>query len=233
MLRLEVVFLPPATTPDVAVVVDVLRMTTTATVLLELGLEELAVVAASEEARAVAERSEALLIGERQGMPLPGFDHGNSPLEFTRAEVQGKRAVICTTNGSRAVEAAANARHLLLGALINDDAVAERALALATDEITFVCSGTDGRVSLEDIVGAGCIIQRLLERTGSAELSDAARTALLLAESAEGPAALVRQATHAATLSALGFDADIEFATRRGSSSVVGERRWREPARFS
>lgn len=237
MLRLDLAFLPPTPTPDVAVVIDVLRMTSTAAVLLSRGVSELAVVAGADAARELAAASGALLLGERGGVPLPGFDFGNSPVELERAELSSSRAVLCTTNGSKAVEAAAAAGHLLLGAVVNDRAVARRALELATTDITFVCSGTDGRVSLEDVVGAGCIIEELLslaeEANRGVELSDACRMALLLATMPGGAEAGIRRARHAATLESLGFAADIGFCARRGLLEVVPERTALAPARFA
>lgn len=233
MPRLELAFLPPIDTPDVAVVVDVLRMTTTAAALFDLGLSELIIVADDVAAREAAQAAGALLIGERQGVPLPGFDHGNSPLEFSATAVSGRSAVLCTTNGSKAVEAAAAARHLLLGAIVNDRAVAERALELAQTSVTIVCSGTNGLVSLEDVLGAGCIIQRMLDVRSDLDLSDSARIALQLVAADGDLEAAMRTASHADTLAALGFGADISFAARRGSLPLVVQRSARRPARFA
>jgi len=81
MIRLDVAFTPGARSDDVAIVVDVLRMTTTAASLFARGLAELTVIADESGARARAEATGALLRGERGGKALPGFDGGNSPLE--------------------------------------------------------------------------------------------------------------------------------------------------------
>lgn len=242
MLGLDVRFLPDAAPQgagaadvavvDVAVVIDVLRMTTTAAVLLERGMASLTVVASVDAARAEARSVGALLLGERGGVKLPGFDHGNSPLEFGELDLAGRRGVLCTTNGSKAVEASAAARHLLLGAIVNDAAVAARAVALAESGITLVCAGTEGRVALEDALGAACILERVLELEPAAELTDAARLALLALRAAGDLEAGVRGSRHAATLAGLGFDADVAFAARRGALSLVAERVAGPPARF-
>ena len=42
-----------------------------------------------------------LLGGERGGLPVPGFDAGNSPREYTPKLCRGKTLVMTTTNGTR------------------------------------------------------------------------------------------------------------------------------------
>ena len=91
MLKLELQLLPRPADFDVVIVVDILRMTTTSSVLVDRGLSELYVVAEEAEARQVARERGALLLGERGGLPLPGFDGGNSPLEYLHQNLQGKK----------------------------------------------------------------------------------------------------------------------------------------------
>ncbi len=70
----------------VAVVVDVLRATTVMVHALAAGCEAVIPCGEIDEAKAVAAGlppGTALLAGERQGLPIPGFDLGNSPGEFT------------------------------------------------------------------------------------------------------------------------------------------------------
>lgn len=204
------------------VVVDVLRMTTTATVLADLGLVHLAVVADVERARARARADGALLLGERQARPLPGFDGGNSPAEFTAAQVRGRAAVICTTNGSAAVEACSAAEHVLLGCLRNGEAVAQRALALARDQIRVVCAGTAGRLSLDDVAAAGHVVAALAGLAPGAELDDAALTAR--ATAGGNVPGLLAASRHGRTLLAAGFADDLLLAAQRDVSQEVMER---------
>ena len=90
-VKLELQLLPRPTDFDVVIVVDILRMTTTSSVLVDRGLAELYVVAEEAEARQVAKERGALLLGERGGLPLPGFDGGNSPLEYLIKTFRGKK----------------------------------------------------------------------------------------------------------------------------------------------
>lgn len=233
-VRLRLDLLPAADLgPDeVAVVVDVLRMTTTATVLGELGLERLSVVADVERARRRARAEGALLIGERHARPLPGFDGGNSPLEYTAESVRGRRAVLCTTNGSAAVEACAGAAGVLLGSLRNATAVATRALDHGAGTVRVVCAGTEGAVSLDDVAAAGVIVGALLQRAPAADLDDAALLALAVAGSGS-PIALLERSRHGRTLTDAGFEADLEAAARTDVTGAVMERLADAPDTFA
>ena len=91
----------------VAVVVDVLRATTVMVQALAVGCDAIIPCGEIEEAVKVAAGfppGDALLAGERHGLPIPGFDLGNSPLEFTPEVCQGKTLVMTTTNGTRAIQ---------------------------------------------------------------------------------------------------------------------------------
>jgi 2-phosphosulfolactate phosphatase len=232
MINVKLAFVPPAPASDVAIVIDVLRMTTMATTLFSRSLAELAVVADSRAALALARESGALLLGERHGLPLPGFDGGNSPLDHLDTDLSGKQAILCTTNGSKAVEAVAEAAHVLLGAIVNDRAVARRALELTDGNVTLVCAGTDGLVSLDDVLGAGCILQEIRRLEPGVRFSDSCRIALMLAERPAGISDTLRQAQHVDTLGKLGFTDDVSFAANRNSFQEVPERHAAEPARF-
>lgn len=222
---------PAGVAGSVAVVIDVLRMTTNAATLFSLGLSELFVVAEIEEARAVAGASGALLFGERGGVPLPGFNGGNSPLEHT-GDLAGRKALLCTTNGSFAVQAVKDARAVLLGAIVNAGSVAQRALQLGAERVLLVCAGTNGSPSLDDVVGAGCIVRAALRGTGTVALTDSAKMALHIANQNTDLEATLLEAAHAAVLEGLGYDRDIAFAARLDSLPVAPERTAADPATF-
>jgi 2-phosphosulfolactate phosphatase len=233
-LELDLLFVPSdaVETDDVAVVIDVLRMTTTATVLFARGLHELFVVADADEATHLARRTGALLLGERGGLPLPGFDGGNSPVERLHDDLRDRSAILCTTNGSKAVEVAAGARHVVLGALVNARAVAQRVVVLADRRVLLVCAGTHGSPSLDDVLGAGHVILEIIRKAPTARLTDAARMALLLAADARGVRAILQDAHHARTLDALGFETDVAFAARLNAFDIVAQRVDDAPMRF-
>lgn len=155
------------------VVIDVLRASTTAAAALAGGADCLRPCESVEEARALADELKAagesvLVGGERGGLRIEGFDLGNSPREYAREVVAGKTIVFTTTNGTRALRAVGSARRILFAAAVN----AERTTAALVEspEVTFVCSGTDGRVTREDVVVAGWLIALLEARRRTAGL---------------------------------------------------------------
>lgn len=155
---------PGATAGGIAVVIDVLRATTTIATALAHAALRLKPVATIAEARAAAAAAGpgTLLGGERGGLPIPGFDLGNSPLEYTAARVAGRSIVITTTNGTAAMHACRDARDLVAAALVNRTAVAAAVRRLASArgiaEVHLVCAGTDGIETAEDVLAAGAIL---------------------------------------------------------------------------
>ena len=105
--------------------------------------------------RALRERlGEGLLGGERSAVKIEGFDVGASPREFL-GEPREKTVIFSTTNGTRAIlETAARSEEVLLGSLLNLDAVAAAARERGED-LTVVCAGFQGQFALDDAYCAG------------------------------------------------------------------------------
>ena len=152
-----------------AVVVDVLRATTVMVQALAAGCEAVIPCGEIDEAKAVAgglPPGTALLAGERQGLPIAGFDLGNSPGEFTPEVCREKTLVMTTTNGTRAILASLEAERVYIASFAN--------LRATTDEISvqflkkdhghavhIVCAGTEGHISLEDSLLAGALMSQI------------------------------------------------------------------------
>ncbi len=189
----------------VAVVIDVLRATSTATEALAAGYER--VLCADSIERALAQRGEGRVIaGERHCVMPEGFDQGNSPRES--AIRRGEELVLATTNGAPAiVAAAALADEVLLGCLLNLAAVLvglrERVDPEAA-EIQLVCSGTDGAPALEDAYVAGLISSSL-----PGPRSDSALICEAVARTYASPVEALAASADAVVLRAAGLDADI------------------------
>ena len=177
-MRVHVAFTPgEAARVPTGIVVDVLRATSTIVQALDAGYRAVYCCAEVDEARALRdELGDAVLAGERGGDPLPGFDLGNSPLEFL--EPRAEAVVHTTTNGTRAiVQAAANCELVLVGSMLNLDAVASAARERGED-VEVVCAGLRGGPSEDDAYCAG----RIAALVGG-EPTEAARRALELAAS--------------------------------------------------
>lgn len=179
-MRVHVAFTPAeAGHAPTAIVVDVLRATSTIAQALASGYRRVLCCREVEEALELRVRlGDGVLAGERKGVAIPGFDLGNSPREFT--EPLGETLVFTTTNGTRAIlAAAANADTVLVGSLLNLNAVA--VAARRSGDVEVVCAGLQGSFTIEDAYCAG----RIAERLGG-ERSDAAEAAVRLARSFAG-----------------------------------------------
>ena len=208
------VWLAPVADVDApcAVVIDVLRATTTLTVALGNGARSVIPTRTPAETLALRDRSrDTLACGERDGRMVAGFDLGNSPFEYTRERVAGKTLAFASTNGSLALLAARGARRRIPAAFVNARAVVER--VRAEREVAIVCAGKLGGFSLEDAACAGLLIARL-EAHGAIDADPAARfvRALAPADPAE-VRAVVEGAAHARDLMSMGeaYRRDVEF----------------------
>ena len=195
-----------------AVVIDVLRATTTLTVALAHGAARVIPVAGIEQAFAwKAREPSALLCGERDGLKVPGFDLGNSPEEYGEETVAGRTLVFASTNGSRAMLASCGCGVRRLGAFVNASAVVD---ALRGQRfVRLMCAGREGRFALEDAVCAGWLCDALMARGARIE-GDGARLARSLApRDAAGICALLQGSASGRNLRALGpaFARDVEF----------------------
>jgi 2-phosphosulfolactate phosphatase len=216
----------------IAVVIDVLRASTTIVTALAHGAARVRPVLTVEEARALAAGAGVLLGGERGGLKIDGFDLGNSPREYSRDRVGGRSIVITTTNGTAALAACREAHAVLVGAVVNAAAVAAAVRRLATTSSTtdvhLVCAGTDGSPSGEDLLGAGAILAAAAPAGPDDVLDASARAARdafrRVAAAADPRAALVAEfhrAPGGANLVALGMEADLAACAARDSVGTV------------
>jgi 2-phosphosulfolactate phosphatase len=232
-VHLSPLLVPPARLHGcVAVVIDVLRATTTIVHALAAGCGSVVPVAEVEEARRLAAGAsgEYLLAGERDGLPLPGFDCGNSPGEFTPARCGNKVLVLTTTNGTRALLHAALAERVLVGAFVNFSAVCEQ-LINEPRPIHIVCAGESGSVALEDTLLAGAFAGSLGDK-GLSPGNDGARLALdCFAQHGRNLEQALISGSGGSRLRALGYDEDIRAAARVDTFALVPELR-RDPLRI-
>jgi 2-phosphosulfolactate phosphatase len=161
------------------VVIDVLRATSTICTALAAGAREVIPFLEIDDALAAAraaDREDVVLGGERHGGRIPGFDVGNSPSEYNPEIVSGKRVLITTTNGTRAMYRARLSRRVVIGAFVNLSAVS--ASLSSESHIDILCAGTDSHETREDILAAGAIIWTLYKSGGDGwDLTNAARIA--------------------------------------------------------
>jgi 2-phosphosulfolactate phosphatase len=216
-------------TGRVAVVIDVIRATTVIVEALANGASAICPTVSTEDAIKLAHtlgRDETLLCGERKGLKVDGFHLGNSPREFTREKVAGKRLVMSTTNGTRALWAAQDARRTLVLSFLNLKAVAREVADVPS--LALVCAGKEGRFSLDDAFCAGLLVRELAtvlgeSGPGSLVLNDQSRAALSLTEAFTLDEAFLRQTAAGAALVEIGLAEDLESCTRKNRYALVPE----------
>jgi 2-phosphosulfolactate phosphatase len=194
-------------------IIDVFRATSCIVTGLACGCAGFLPVLTLEEAKAAAGGGD-LLAGERKGKRPAGFHMGNSPLDYLAADLAGKRIILTTTNGTRAIQSAVgNAHTVMIGSLLNASAAA-RALSDMGRDIILVCSGTHNRFSLEDGLCAGLVAEELLQLAGEElDLSDLTQAMLASWRQAKDRLAeVLAGCANGKRLTGMGFARDLEFS---------------------
>jgi 2-phosphosulfolactate phosphatase len=162
----------------VCVVFDVLRATSSMVAALGNGARAILPVGDISEALACRKDDPAVLLaGERDGLrigrKLTGrveFDLGNSPREFTANKVGGRNIAMTTTNGTRALRACVGAQKILVSSFLNlkatGDFLRSKKAGEKPGKLLLVCSGTFEEVALEDVLGAGALLDLLWDWPG-------------------------------------------------------------------
>ena len=211
-MRIHVAFTPDeAASAPTGIVVDVVRATSTIAQALAAGYERVLCVPEIDQARALRDELEDSVVGgERDAVRIEGFDVGASPREFL--EPRASTLILSTTNGTRTiVTAAERCEEVLIGSLLNRDALA-RAATERGEDVAVICAGYKGAFAFDDAYCAGRIVQAL-----AGERTDAAVAAALLANAFPRPV----DGLNARTYGPPGLEADIEFCARESILAAV------------
>jgi 2-phosphosulfolactate phosphatase len=212
-MRLHVAFTPAeAGESPVAVVVDVMRATSTIAQALDSGYRRVLCCAEIDEAVALRDSlpERAILGGERSAVRIEGFDAGASPREFL--EPAAETLILSTTNGTRTIVAAgARCSEVLLGSLLNLDAVTA-AVRERGEDTTVFCAGFQGAFAIDDAYCAGRIVALV-----DGERSDAGKAAEVIA----GAYPRAIDGINARTYGPPGLEEDIEWCSRESVLDVV------------
>jgi 2-phosphosulfolactate phosphatase len=161
--------------PDCAVVIDVLRATTTIATALNAGAEAVQAFSSIEDLMAVSDQwlpEKRLRAGERGGAKVEGCDLGNSPLDCTPEMMAGKRLFISTTNGTRALQRVEKAEMVIAAAQVNRQTVVNYILEKQPQTLWLLGSGWQGGYSLEDTACAGAIAGALIQHQENIEIGN-------------------------------------------------------------
>jgi 2-phosphosulfolactate phosphatase len=207
------------------VVIDVLRSSTTIAMALQNGAREIIPVKNIENALKISGSlagDVTLRGGERNGKMIEGFNLGNSPVEYTAGRVKGKSIILLTTNGSPAIASGRSAKNLFIAGFVNLASVV-KALEDLKSDFVIICSGQDGKFSLEDTVCAGKIINMFISKNNVPVNIDDSGTAAVALDKAFGRSIpkLLATCDHGKYLASIGFMADLEICGFSDSIPVV------------
>jgi 2-phosphosulfolactate phosphatase len=218
--------LDPATLESATVVVvDVVRATTTLVEALANGARGIYATASTEEAVKLAHslgREDTLLCGERKGSKVAGFDLGNSPREFTRDAIEGKRLVMSTTNGTRALAKGQHGARLLTCAFTNLSAVAKA--VQSAERLVVLCAGREGRFTLDDALCAGHLV-RAVQGDRELALNDASQAAAAWAGFRKPSRKFLEATEGGRTLLEIGLGDDLDVCAEIDRHDIVAEMR--------
>lgn len=205
---------------SVVTVIDIFRATTSICTAFANGVESLIPVADVSEAKRYKERG-FLVAGERDGIKLDFADLGNSPDNFSRENVGGRKVVYTTTNGTSTIHQASKYHQVLIGSFLNADSVAEY-IAGVDRNVLLLCAGWKGKFNLEDTLCAGYIAGLLLDTGHYTTDCDSTHAAVDLWNMARtNPRDYIEKAAHRKRLKEKGLDGCIDFCLTTRFTTVI------------
>jgi len=148
----------------IAVIIDVFRAFTVEAYLMNNGANRIIPVADVRIAYDYKEKNpDSILIGERHGKILPGFDYGNSPSQIENTYFDNKVLVHTTSAGTQGIANAKNANEILTGSLVNAKAIAEYIKKNNYQDVSLVCMGLEAVSQTEEDNLCAYYIKSLLE----------------------------------------------------------------------
>lgn len=224
--RVEVCFTPnlyPLHIEDeyeIVVAIDVLRATSAICSAFHHGVSKIIPVSTLDEA--IEYRDNGFIVAaERKGQIVSGFDLGNSPYSYMDPKYKGKTIVLTTTNGTRAINTAKKVNNLIIGSLVNLDAVCEYLMDQGRS-VLLLGSGWKNKFCLEDTICAGAIAEKLLKSGDFYSENDSSIAAKYLFLSAsENYFGYLKASSHRRRLRALNLNEDIKYCLTPNQTNVV------------
>jgi 2-phosphosulfolactate phosphatase len=217
------------------VVVDVIRATTTLAVAFDRGCRRVLLAPDVETAleRASHDPGRFLLGGERDGVAPPGFDLGNSPAEYARADLAGRELLFVTTNGTRALRACAGGHAIFAGSYRNAMAITNATVRAAQSaevtDMVIVCAGRENQPAYDDTLCAGYLVRAIatcLEQMGyDIEMESGARIATELSDAAMASATPLREQLAGSgagrAVTRIGLEGDLDWCAALDESKAA------------
>ncbi|MFL3001929.1 MAG: 2-phosphosulfolactate phosphatase [Cytophagales bacterium] len=199
------------------VVIDVLRATSTINTILFSGAKSVMPVETLDECMKLRDQG-YIIMAERMGKKVEGFDFGNSPTKIEKSEFEGKDVGIATSNGTKAIVKTKGSHITLIGSFLNLSKIIEY-INNSNNDVLLVCSGWKGSTNLEDTLCAGAIVAGLQNFEYD---SDTVIIAKKLYEQSKGDIlSLMQKSSHAKRLSGYDNVKDIEFCSQVDTQEIL------------
>ena len=114
----------------------------------------------------------SVLIGERGGAKIDGFDYGNSPSTVPEEAVKGRIVLHTTSAGTQGVVNAVHADEIITGSLVNAKAIAAYIAKKQPDEVSLVCMGLAGKEETDEDTLCARYIKSILENQPLTDLQE-------------------------------------------------------------
>ncbi len=206
----------------VAVVVDILRATTTMVAALDYGVKSILPVESVDDCRDFQQKG-YIGAAERGGKVVEGFKLGNSPYDYMDPFITGKKIVFTTTNGTKTIYAIKGAYKIIFGAFVNLNAVGG-ILKDINKDVVIVCAGWEDEVNLEDTLFAGAL-EGILAPTFTLSGDPALLAYKLYSQSKSNLSMFLEGASHIQRLQNLNLHKDIDFCLTLDKYDCVPEMR--------
>ncbi|MCF8332018.1 MAG: 2-phosphosulfolactate phosphatase [Bacteroidales bacterium] len=204
----------------VILVTDILRASSAICTAMEHGVKEIVPVPGIEEARKYKENG-FIVAAERDGTVLDFADFGNSPWYFMEPRLKDKTVAYSTTNGTNAIQMAAQANKVIIGSFLNLKASCDY-LKKQNRKVIILCAGWKQRFSLEDAVHAGAVAECLLQDKRFETDCDSAKAAVDLWQIAKpGLYQYILKAAQKKRLAKLGLDDVIKYCHTPDQSKII------------
>jgi len=199
----------------------VLRATSAICAAFDNGIKKVIPVSTVEAAIEYKRKKDYIVAAERKGQIVDGFKFGNSPYSYMNESIKGKTLVLTTTNGTKAFHTAKDAKHLIIGSLINLDAVCDYLLK-EYKNVMILASGWQNKFCLEDTICAGAIVEKLLSTGKFISEDDSSIAAKYLFLSArDNIFGYLKASSHRRRLRALNLNKDIKYCLTPNQTDVV------------
>ena len=157
----------------IAIIIDVFRAFTVEPIIINNGAKKLIVIGDKQIAYDLKkENNEYILIGEREGIKLPGFDYGNSPFQIEKVDFTNKVVVHTTSCGTQGIVNSINAKEIITGSLVNISAIVKYINNKNYDNVSIVSLARPGEEPFQEDQLCAEYIKAKLENKSIDEFND-------------------------------------------------------------